>query len=135
MQLKSLITAVVLSLSITACSLDKVVYRIDVPQGNYLKSEAVKQLKVGMHAEQVRYILGTPVLQNPYELNRWYYVFLQQEAYQKPEQHTLLVNFDSKGIVTHFELDKPLPDAATPVLNNVIISGKNVRTKPWWKFW
>lgn len=135
MQLKSLLLAAVVSLSVVACSVDKVVYRIDVPQGNYLKAEAVKQLKVGMHAEQVRYLLGTPVLQNPYETHRWYYVFLQQEAYKKAEQHTLVVDFDQQGLVKQFNLDKPLPDGTTPVLNNVIISGKNVRSKPWWKFW
>ncbi|NBI13571.1 outer membrane protein assembly factor BamE [[Haemophilus] felis] len=135
MQLKSIIMVAALSLSMAACSLDKVVYRIDVPQGNYLKSDAVKQLKVGMNAEQVQYLLGTPVLHNPYEVTRWYYVFLQQKAYEKAEQYTLVVNFDNTGVVTGFDLDKPLPDSLAPVVNNEIISHQDIPSKPWWKFW
>ncbi|SUB36654.1 small protein A [Pasteurella multocida] len=103
MQLKSMISAIVLALSVTACStVDKLVYRIDVPQGNYLEAATVKQLQVGMNAAQVQYLLGTPVLVEPFDQSKWYYVFLQQKAYQKPEQHTLVVNFDQRGIVTSF---------------------------------
>ncbi|HDR1021231.1 TPA: outer membrane protein assembly factor BamE, partial [Pasteurella multocida] len=95
MQLKSVFSAIILAFSITACStVDKIVYRIDVPQGNYLEAAAVKQLKVGMTAQQVQYLLGTPVLVEPFNQNKWHYVFLQQKAYTSPEQHTLVVNFD-----------------------------------------
>ncbi|HHT7855409.1 outer membrane protein assembly factor BamE [Pasteurella multocida] len=136
MQLKSMISAIVLALSVTACStVDKLVYRIDVPQGNYLEAATVKQLQVGMNAAQVQYLLGTPVLVEPFEQSKWYYVFLQQKAYQKPEQHTLVVNFDQRGIVTNFDLDKPLPDENKLVVNNAVIHGKKTASKSWWKFW
>lgn len=80
MQLKSMISAIVLALSVTACStVDKLVYRIDVPQGNYLEAATVKQLQVGMNAAQVQYLLGTPVLVEPFDQSKWYYVFLQQK--------------------------------------------------------
>lgn len=137
MQLKSVIAVAILSLSVTACSVDKVVYRIDVPQGNYLKADAVKQLETGMSAEQVLYLLGTPVLQNPYENTRWYYVFLQQKAYEEPKQHTLVVNFNEQGILISFDLDKPLPEELKSHVNNVAISNDSGEkaTKRWWQFW
>ena len=111
MQFKSVVTTLIFALSVTACSsINKVVYRIDVPQGNYLQATTVAQLKTGMTAQQVQYLLGTPVLIDPYSNNTWYYVFLQQKAYETPEQHTLVVNFDQKGTVSNFDLDKPLPN-------------------------
>ncbi|MDO5054612.1 outer membrane protein assembly factor BamE [Pasteurella oralis] len=136
MQFKSVISAIVLALSITACSsVDKIVYRIDVPQGNYLEAAAVNQLQIGMNAQQVQYLLGTPVLIDPFNSDKWYYVFLQQKAYQTPEQHTLLVNFDKRGVVTSFDLDKPLPDENKPAVNNAIIQAENIAPKSWWQFW
>ena len=81
MQFKSVVTTLIFALSVTACSsINKVVYRIDVPQGNYLQATTVTQLKTGMTAQQVQYLLGTPVLIDPYSNNTWYYVFLQQKS-------------------------------------------------------
>lgn len=72
MKMKSLLAAMLLALGVTACStVEKVVYRIDVPQGNYLEQDKIAQLKVGMTAEQVEYLLGTPMLKNIFETHRW----------------------------------------------------------------
>ncbi|OOS01572.1 outer membrane protein assembly factor BamE [Canicola haemoglobinophilus] len=136
MQLKSIIPAIILGLSVTACSsVQKVVYRIDVPQGNYLESATVEQVKAGMHAQQVQYLLGTPMLIDPFNNQTWYYVFLQQKAYNAPEQHTFVVNFDQRGIVTDVNLDKPLPDVQKEYINNAIIQGPEAKRASWWKFW
>lgn len=135
MQLKSVVSVLALALSVTACSsVNKVVYRIDVPQGNYLQASAVEQVKVGMHAQQVQYLLGTPVLIDPFSNTTWYYVFLQQKAYETPEQHTFVVNFDGKGIVTKVDLDKPLPNENKEAINNTIIDAPD-NSKSWWQFW
>ncbi len=137
MQFKTIFGAAVLALSLTACStIEKVVYRIDVPQGNYLEAANVAQVKQGMTAQQVQYLLGTPVLIDPYSNLTWYYVFLQQHAYQSPEQHTFTVKFDQRGIVTETNLDKPLPNVASQNENNTIIERNgNAQKKSWWKFW
>lgn len=136
MQFKSLIALLMLAFGLTACStVSKLVYRIDVPQGNYLEADKVAQLKVGMNPQQVQYLLGTPVLQDPYSQQTWYYVFLQQQGYQAPEQHTLIVNFDNKGLVSNFDLDKPLPENAQASVNNAIINAPEAESKSWWQFW
>lgn len=136
MQFKTLFGAAVLALSLSACStVEKVVYRIDVPQGNYLEAANVAQVKQGMTAQQVQYLLGTPVLIDPYSNLTWYYVFLQQRAYETPEQHTFTVKFDQRGIVTETHLDKPLPEVASQNENNTIIERNGTNKKPWWKFW
>ena len=136
MQFKILLGIAVLALSLSACStVEKVVYRIDVPQGNYLEATNVAQVKQGMTAQQVQYLLGTPVLIAPYSNLTWYYVFLQQRAYQAPDQHTFTVKFDQSGVVTETHLDKPLPEVASQSENNTIIERNGEgNKKSWWTF-
>ena len=100
-----------------------------------MQAETVAQVKTGMTAQQVQYLLGTPVLIDPYSNQTWYYVFLQQKAYETPDQHTLVVNFDQRGIVTNVDLDKPLPNSVQAEVNNTIINGPSTPSKSWWKFW
>ena len=136
MQFKIFLGIAVLALSLSACStVEKVVYRIDVPQGNYLEATNVAQVKQGMTAQQVQYLLGTPVLIDPYSNLTWYYVFLQQRAYQAPDQHTFTVKFDQSGVVTETHLDKPLPEVASQSENNTIIERNGEgNKKSWWTF-
>ncbi|EER47416.1 small protein A [Actinobacillus minor NM305] len=111
MKMKSLLAVMLLALGVTGCStVKKVVYRIDVPQGNYLEQDKIDQVKVGMNKEQVQYLLGTPVLRDMFAQNRWDYVFIKREGYNDPIQHTLLVYFNEKGLVSDIKLDKPLSD-------------------------
>ncbi|RUO41433.1 outer membrane protein assembly factor BamE [Pseudidiomarina aestuarii] len=61
---------------LSGCSvLDSMVYKIDVPQGNYLEQRDIDQLRVGMSKAQVEYVVGAPVAANPFENDVWYYVF------------------------------------------------------------
>ncbi|MGF7452748.1 outer membrane protein assembly factor BamE [Pasteurella bettyae] len=136
MQITPIITALVLALGVTSCStISKVVYRVDVPQGNYLEASTVSQLQAGMTRQQVQYLLGTPVLIDPFTTNTWYYVYLQQKSYEDPIQHTLQVNFNQQGTVTNFDLDKPLPDEAKQKINNVNITAPTPEKSSWWQFW
>ena len=50
-------------------------YKIDIQQGNVLTQEMVSQLKPGLTKDQVRFILGTPVLMDMFHANRWDYVY------------------------------------------------------------
>ncbi len=50
-------------------------YVPDVVQGNFISSEQYAKLKLGMTREQVRQILGTPLLADYFHANRWDYVF------------------------------------------------------------
>ena len=105
MKMKSLVAILLLALGVSACStVKKVVYRIDVPQGNYLEQDQIAQLQVGMNHEQVIYLLGAPVLRNAFAPNRWDYVFIKREGHNDPVQRTLQVYFDQRGIVTDIKL-------------------------------
>jgi outer membrane protein assembly factor BamE len=55
-------------------------YRIDVQQGNFVSQEMVSQLKEGMTPDQVRFVLGTPLLQDIFHADRWDYPFRLQKG-------------------------------------------------------
>ena len=69
-------------------------YRIDIQQGNFISSDMVAQLKPGMSKEQVRLVLGTPLLTDIFHADRWDYVYRFERAGAKPEQRTLTVFFE-----------------------------------------
>ncbi|MBQ8708766.1 MAG: outer membrane protein assembly factor BamE [Succinivibrionaceae bacterium] len=75
------------------------IYRVDVPQGNYLEQDRVNLLRVNMTREQVRYVLGTPVTIDPFNKNRWNYVFLIQEGWDDPVQKNLFAVFEGDRLV------------------------------------
>src|SRR5260370_3364290 len=51
------------------------VYRINIQQGNYLDQAAVEQVKAGMTRSQVRYLLGTPMVADSFNKERWDYIY------------------------------------------------------------
>ena len=69
-------------------------YRMVIQQGNYISQEMVAQLKVGMTKEQVRYVLGTPLVTDIFHADRWDYVFFREHADGKKEQRNLSVVFE-----------------------------------------
>ena len=50
-------------------------YRPDIQQGNFISQEMLAQLKPGQTREQVKFILGTPLLTDVFHANRWDYPF------------------------------------------------------------
>jgi len=70
------------------------VYKIDIQQGNNVSREAVSQLKLGMSREQVRALLGTPLLTDIFHGDRWDYVYFREHPSGAREQRKLAVHFD-----------------------------------------
>ena len=68
MRCKTLTAAAAVLLMLTAgCStLERVVYRPDINQGNYLTANDVSKIRVGMTQQQVAYALGTPLMSDPF---------------------------------------------------------------------
>ncbi len=71
MSYRLLIVLAVLVLS--SCS--SWIYRIDIPQGNYLEQKDIDKLQLAMTKEQVRYILGSPVVVDSFNDDTWHYVY------------------------------------------------------------
>lgn len=103
MRCKMLTAAAAVLLMLTAgCStLERVVYRPDINQGNYLTPTDVAKIHTGMTQQQVAYTLGTPMMNDPFGTSTWFYVFRQQPGHEKVTQQTLILTFDSSGVLTN----------------------------------
>ena len=73
-------------------------YKIDVQQGNVLTQEMVTQLRPGLSKDQVRFILGTPMLVDMFHADRWDYVYrLQKGGSGEIEMRKFSTFFDADG--------------------------------------
>lgn len=80
------------------------VHRPDVQQGNALDDDRIAQLQPGMNREQVRFLLGDPVLRDPFHGDRrWEYVYYLKPGDGAPERRRLTVYFDEARRVERFE--------------------------------
>jgi outer membrane protein assembly factor BamE len=87
-----------LALGVGAC-----VYRVPIQQGNFLESKDVDQVTVGMTQAQVRYVLGTPMVVDPFTKDRWDYVYyLKKGQMRTPEQRHFVLYFEN-GTVSRIE--------------------------------
>jgi outer membrane protein assembly factor BamE len=104
----------VLCLSLLAgCSLVESVkkfgpYSINVQQGNALDAESIARLKPGLSRSQVRFLLGTPLVVDPFRTDRWDYVYLFYDAGTLVEQKRISLFFDG-DILARIEGDVPAP--------------------------
>lgn len=69
------------------------VYKLDINQGNYLSQDVVNKLKVGQTKQQVRFLLGTPLLVSTFRPDRWDYVYEFTRQGQVLEHRTFTVYF------------------------------------------
>ncbi len=51
------------------------VYRANIAQGNLIKQDDLDQAEIGMTKSQIRFLLGTPMIDDPFTVNRWDYVY------------------------------------------------------------
>jgi outer membrane protein assembly factor BamE len=69
------------------------VYKLDINQGNYLTADMVEKLRVGQPRQQVRQVLGTPLVTSAFHDNRWDYVYQYTRSGKRVEQRTFTVFF------------------------------------------
>jgi outer membrane protein assembly factor BamE len=93
-------------------------HKIDIQQGNVITQEMIDKLQPGMTRNQVRFILGTPLLVDPFRTDRWDYVYSMKKGGELVEQRQLKVFFaDDKMVrVEGDAIDaKPAAVAVKPV--------------------
>lgn len=76
-------------------------YRIEVQQGNLVTQDMLVRLKPGMTPSQVRFILGTPLIVDPFHTDRWDYVYSLQQEGRVVERRRITVLFENdrlKGV-------------------------------------
>ncbi|EGN76348.1 small protein A (tmRNA-binding) [Idiomarina sp. A28L] len=111
-----ILLALALATAVTSCAvIDPLVYKIDIPQGNYLEQRDVDNLRVGMTRDQVRFVLGSPVSENIFRNDEWHYVFRMKPGRGDVITRALTVRFEN-DVVASIEGDfKPHDDFYTPL--------------------
>ncbi|ADI30376.1 outer membrane protein assembly factor BamE [Methylotenera versatilis] len=73
-------------------------YKLDVQQGNVVTSKMLLQLRPGMTKSQVRFIMGTPLIQDSFHGNRWDYVYQMREKGKITEQRRVILDFEGDSL-------------------------------------
>jgi outer membrane protein assembly factor BamE len=113
------------------------VYRMSIQQGNYLVTDSVSQLKEGMTRSQVRFLLGTPMVPDAFDNDRWdYYYFFNSRHLREPLKRRLTVYFqdekvqryENQGVPTQADLEQVEHD-----LKRARAEAKSHDDKGFWK--
>ncbi len=105
--------ASLLALTIVSIALSGCVYRLTVQQGNLVDVEKVEQVAVGMTRNQVRFLLGTPLVDDAFNKDRWDYLYYVKPG-RKPatEKHWITVYFEDGKVA---RLDRGAVENEEPV--------------------
>lgn len=101
MIIKKIIASIIVTFSLSGCSFlyDTFVYQIDVVQGNYIDSEKLAKIEIGMTQEQVIYVLGSPMLIDQFDSSKWYYIRYIKPGGEKIQQSQILLTFQDKKLI------------------------------------
>ena len=73
-------------------------YRMDIQQGNVVTSKMMLQLRPGMTKSQVRFIMGTPLIQDSFHANRWDYFYQMRKGGKIIEQRRVILEFENETL-------------------------------------
>jgi outer membrane protein assembly factor BamE len=122
--MKTLMTSILLAAVLVGCSSWNPIshlhpYQIDIQQGNLVTQDMLDKLKPGMSPSQVRFVLGTPLVIDPFHKERWDYVYMLQKSGKVVEKRNITVLFENdmfKGLEGDIKpaADKTPADKAEP---------------------
>lgn len=94
------VAIIITALSLSACS--SWVFRYDVPQGNYLEQKSIDKLQVGMTKEQVKFILGSPVVVDAFNNDTWNYVYKLKSGRSRDfdMKKQFIINFSNDKLIS-----------------------------------
>lgn len=107
--MRKLLISILMLLVLSATS--GCVYRATVQQGNFIKTEDLEQLATGMTRKQVMFLLGTPMVADPFHHDRWDYVYYLKVGRDKAVYRRWVSVYFADDTVTEIVKDQELaPD-------------------------
>ena len=83
-------------------------YKIDIQQGNPVSLETLDKVKLGMDHDQVRYILGSPLLTDPFHQDRWDYYYSMRKGREPIVRYGATLYFTGETL-SRIEKFGPIP--------------------------
>jgi outer membrane protein assembly factor BamE len=95
------------------------VYKLSIDQGNIITQDMVNKLQPGMSRSQVQFVMGSPLVADPFHENRWDYIYtlLDPKGKRTEQQLTVFFTDDKLSSLTGNivpQADAPAPQAALP---------------------
>lgn len=87
-------------------------YKMEIRQGNYVSFDMRQQLKTGMTRQQVRYLLGTPMISDPFHDDRWDYAYRLEQGGKLVEQQNMTLYFEGDSLARIVDGEKAVPAAS-----------------------
>ena len=84
------------------------VYRVDVQQGNLLETKDIETVQIGMTRSQVRFLLGTPVVEDPFHHDRWDYIYYFRQGRRRDADRSWLIVYFEADRVKKIDYDVPI---------------------------
>lgn len=100
--MKQLITSLIIfmALGLNACT----IHKIKIDQGNVYDDQKVATLQIGMSKEQVRFILGSPLIMDPFHAQRWDYIHTLKNSKGETRSQKMTLYFNN-GSLTQIDKD------------------------------
>ena len=108
-QLPSIFFVSIFILSLSSCS-SLSPYKVPVLQGNIFSDEDMEKLEEGLTKEQVQYIFGTALIQDPFRDSRWDYFNSVTVGEKVITENKLTIYFNENGLVESWIVEKSTPE-------------------------
>ncbi len=105
-------------------------YRPDIQQGNIVTAQMLESLSPGMSRREVRYTLGSPMIEDPFHADRWDYVYTLREGRSNKRQQSLITVVFENDRLLSVEGDENLREIAEK--EDGFVSASTSRAKNFW---
>ncbi|MFZ3017963.1 MAG: outer membrane protein assembly factor BamE [Gallionella sp.] len=105
-------------------------YKMDIRQGNYVTPEMREKLKIGMTKQQVRYVLGTPMLADTFHGNRWDYPYRLEQRGEIVEKQQLTLYFDGDNLARVEDSGKAVADMPAMAVEQPVVEPPVAKVDP-----
>lgn len=86
-------------------------YKVAIQQGNVITQDMVDKLKPGMTRRQVAFVMGEPVIQDPFDDTKWVYLYSIDVPGVFSQESRLILFFDENDLLTVISGDYAPSDA------------------------
>ncbi len=106
--MQKIIICLTLCVTLAACA-----FKPDIQQGNMVTQDTLAQLKIGMDKRQVLFIMGSPMLTDPFHQSRWDYHYSLTPGRQDTVRHGAILHFENERL-SRIETHGDIPLAEYP---------------------